>query len=292
VKNTGTWTVYIGDSEGGIDLWQRYSETLSSFSGELIKRKSWARVHNLRISNLYVSHNEGILISISFDCGCKILNGLSGQVLFTIENPRSCMYTCVFYESTNSTLFLVDEVGYLELFSTLYEKTIGSKQIVFVTQQQLEFIVKSHQGPALGKIIPYVKEKQFLVLKPFDGLVSCIEISSNTFCKEFKFEDEPILLVEVFNPVKNKGPPTKSSSHMNVTKISQEENLIFTMTQSHISVRDESDKKGVNKIKNSLKSEISASCIIWNYNSIVTGHDDGKICLINFDSNSKSTYFL
>jgi hypothetical protein len=74
-----------------------YSERLTQFS--CITPLNDAYIHTyihtyiLGISDLHLVIEENILVSLSYDATCKLLDPHSGQVLFSVNNHRRCMYT-------------------------------------------------------------------------------------------------------------------------------------------------------------------------------------------------------
>jgi WD40 repeat protein len=201
------------------------------------------------------------------------------------------MYTSLFYSPTSSTFTLVDELGRLELLSSLKEGLVASIQLVPVKQKQFMAISRSHETPALGEVKPYLKDGSFLVLIPSSGDICQFELIKDFKFKEFKGEDNAIL--NVFPLPYAVSSIRKRSARLNgvssAVQLSREESLLLTIDTSSITCWDERDRKEVYQLRHKQKTEISCSCMLWALNTIVTGHEDGRVVLTNVDSSSKTT---
>lgn len=312
IKYTGAWSIFVGDSEGGIDVWRSASSsienmTISSLHSNYIKVKSWSNVHRLRINSIYICQSEGTIATLGFDCYFKVLNASTGQLLFSAENSHNCMYTGIFYIPSSFTFYLVDELGTLELFSTFKECKIGSLQLAKVSNIQFAKIVQSHQNPALGLIMPYQGNNKFLCLDPTSGVVSHLELKRDIKIKLFKGRHEnPILHTSVLpyalseerrllneatssssGSVLTKASVATASMDHNNSLVSREEALMFSWDEEGFVCWDEMEIRALYNIRKKMKFPISCAMMFWKLNTIVTGHDDGHICLYNIDSGSK-----
>ena len=300
IAYTGAWSIYVGDSEGGIDVWRSASSSIenmniSSLHTNYFKAKSWSNVHRLRIGVLHICQSEGTIATLSFDCYFKVLNASSGQLLFSLENSRNCMYTGIFFDSSTFTFHLVDELGALELFSTFKECVIGSLQLAKVSQKQFAKIVQSHQNPALGYIMQYQGNK-FLCLDPSSGAISHLELKRDQRSKLFRGAHEnPVLHVSVLpyelsegrNSLNDSISLSAVRSNRNSALISREEALMFSWDEGGFVCWDEIEIRELYNVQSKMKFPISSAMMFWKMNTVITGHDDGHICLYNIDSGAK-----
>ncbi len=131
ISSAGMWVCYVADSDGNIEVLKKGAEenivekAVATFTGSLTTFCRWEKVHLLGITHLEMLREENVLISLAFDGACKIIDPSGGHVLFTVQNPRKCIYTGLLWSKTTSSLHLTDELGCLELFSLFQEKVRG-----------------------------------------------------------------------------------------------------------------------------------------------------------------------
>ena len=70
-----------------------YTERLTQFICITPLNDAYIHTYILGISDLHLVIEENILVSLSYDATCKLLDPHSGQVLFSVNNHRRCMYT-------------------------------------------------------------------------------------------------------------------------------------------------------------------------------------------------------
>jgi len=156
VNSVGIWSCYLGDMNGNIEVYKKGSELndvdphVAPFTGQLTKYTRWEHVHRLGISQLSVASEDNYLVSLSYDCSCKVLDGSQGQTIFAIDNVRRCMYTGVFWSASSMTFTLVDELGSMDVFGALAEKIKDSTTIVTPNNRQQKNIINSHKNPMLN----------------------------------------------------------------------------------------------------------------------------------------------
>ena len=108
---------------------------------------TWEKVHQLGISKLYVRTDTNFLITLSFDCMCKILDASTGYAMFTLKNGHLCMYTGVTW-SVSGSYYFCDELGYLEIYCGKTERVIACLQLLQTgSERRTERILGGHRDP-------------------------------------------------------------------------------------------------------------------------------------------------
>jgi len=104
VNIIGVWSCFVGDMGGSIEVYKKGNEGnevdgyVASFTGQLTKFARWERVHRLGISSLVVASEDNYLVTLSYDCTCKILDASQGQTIYCIDNQRRCMFTGILWK--------------------------------------------------------------------------------------------------------------------------------------------------------------------------------------------------
>lgn len=130
VSPINVWACYVGNMDGTIEIYHKGADNneaerrAASFTGQLTKFKRWDHVHTLGIHLLQIIYEESFLLTLSFDHTCKILDLHLGTTLHTITNSHNCKYMGIVWDSSNFQMFLSDENGYLEVWSSFYERKI------------------------------------------------------------------------------------------------------------------------------------------------------------------------
>ena len=130
VSHINSWMCYVGTMDGTIEIYRKGSEhneaehRTAVFTGQLTKYKRWEHVHALGISLMHIVFEEGYLITLSFDHTCKILDQHLGTCLHVIQSSHGCRYTGLVWDARHFQVFLGDEQGHLEVWSTFYERRV------------------------------------------------------------------------------------------------------------------------------------------------------------------------
>jgi hypothetical protein len=130
VSHINSWMCYVGSMDGTIEIYRKgneYNEAehrTAVFTGQLTKYKRWEHVHSLGITMIHIVFEEGYLITLSNDHSAKILDQHLGNCLHVINNSHNCKYTGLVWDSRNFRVFLGDEQGHLEVWSSFHEKKL------------------------------------------------------------------------------------------------------------------------------------------------------------------------
>lgn len=225
VTATGTWTCYVSDRAGCISLYRKGSDAnavdayVAQFTGQITLFSRWERVHRLGISSIMIVQEENYIVTTGYDSCCKILDATQGQPIFVIDNPRKCLYTGVAWKADAMTLTLIDELGYLDVFSTFLEQVTSSCPVIRATSQQhVRRIQYSHKDPLLGALVclrgalaghthadasasanasggaiamssssnSADRHMNMLALMPFEGKIALWQVQSNYLVKQFR----------------------------------------------------------------------------------------------------------
>ena len=138
------------------------SKSGSAISGSLISNHNehidvlslkctWEKIHQLGISKLFIKSDTNFLITLSFDCTCKILDATVGNSIYNIQNSHNCMFMGVTW-SLLGHFYLCDELGYLEVFSTQKERNVACLQLLQTgSERRTENILGEHRDPGMIK---------------------------------------------------------------------------------------------------------------------------------------------
>ena len=112
---------------------------------------TWEKIHQLGISKLFIKSDTNFLITLSFDCTCKILDATIGNSIYNIQNSHNCMFMGVTW-SLLGHFYLCDELGYLEVFSTQKERNVACLQLLQTgSERRTENILGEHRDPGMKK---------------------------------------------------------------------------------------------------------------------------------------------
>jgi WD40 repeat protein len=223
VNPRGAWSCYIGDNNGNIivyckDKVIRDKEIYSStpFTVTLTKRATWERFHALGITMLALSTFENYLISLSFDGTCKLADSQIGCVFFTVTNNRHALYTGMVWIPEQLNLYLVDELGSLDVFNTFQERIIATASVKAPkSDTHRDSILTCHKGQLVCNIQRFRSGDQFMLLFPamnrihggaggnavkqFSGELSMWRFSLDNKCMAFTGHEDSVVGLAVLN---------------------------------------------------------------------------------------------
>jgi WD40 repeat protein len=136
VSPINIWACYVGNMDGTIEIYHKGADNneaerkAASFTGQLTRFKCWEHIHTLGIHEIQIIYDESFLISLSSDHCCKILDLHLGTILHTIRNSHNCKYMGIIWDSNHFQMYLSDENGYLEIWSSFYERKIEDLCVV------------------------------------------------------------------------------------------------------------------------------------------------------------------
>jgi len=121
VKGMNPWAMYCSDSLGGITVF--CLERIGA-SVELTATITWSQVHALAITRMLLVPEHNLLVSLSFDCSCVIIERNRGRVVSKIKAfVPTLQYSGVEWSSFGNQLLLTDHDGGLTVWS-LYDKRV------------------------------------------------------------------------------------------------------------------------------------------------------------------------
>jgi WD40 repeat protein len=322
IKPTGSWSCYVGDSSGSIEIFRKGAVgTVTgggptndgqsvSFNNLVSRVKRWEYMHDFGINHMQIIEDESFLISLSFDGTCRVSDATLGQTFYSITNPRHCMYTGVSWAPLRASLFLVDELGNVEIYSTSSEKSVVHTQLYKPRNAKHQGdILSSHKDPILSYVLQYRDDQFFTLLRSkTDGEISLWQLYDDNLCIEFVGHEGAVVGIGFI-----KGPNTINESLINnqlgsdfsslITRtvnkyqgfnsskkslISEDESVIFSAGNDYtIRCWDEFDHKENYQFKNKGNTEITSMLYLSNMNEIATGHENGTLCIWHADAGTK-----
>jgi WD40 repeat protein len=96
VSVRGCWQLYAGMSDGSIYILRKtveFDQNEEPTVKSLKVHERWDDIHDLRVSYLAMANNGTLLVSLSLDLVCKVMDPANGQTIFSMKNCRKCMYT-------------------------------------------------------------------------------------------------------------------------------------------------------------------------------------------------------
>lgn len=364
----GPWICYAADSNGNIDVLKKGADdndaerNVAAFTNQLTRYTRWEKVHGLGITHLELIREENILVSLSYDATCKVLDPSTGQVLFHISNRRRCMYTGATWVKNLTSFYLIDEFGYLDVFNLYHERVIETVELRMLSSKQNSAVLKCHANQAICDIGKFNQDGFFLTLLAAGvdsktagggfmgggaassmrlksvgviGEVVLWNLSNDVNCMEFVGHEGSVVgisvpsftsasaarthtlapdgsLVSVAHAA-DAGPkvatvPGAKTSFMleedagrflppinlpqagvlraTTLQISSNEKLFFSAGHEDDTLRcwDEYDQLETYQFKSKGISEITVMLAVWHMNRIVTGHENGTVCIWNADT--------
>ena len=358
----GPWICYAADSNGNIDVLKKGSDDndverqVAAFTKQLTRYTRWEKVHGLGITHMELIREENILITLSYDATCKVLDPSTGHVLFHIVNRRRCMYTGATWVKNLTSFYLIDEFGYLDVFNLYHERVIETVELSTLTSKQSSAVLKCHANQAIRDIKKYNQDGYFLTLlasnadpKSLAGSVTggstmrlksvgvigdvvLWNLSNDVNCMEFVGHEGSVVGISVpsFTSASaarthtlapdgsivsvahaaaiHPSTTTTTSAAVNTTtkssilppipssqpgvmrattlQISSNEKLFFSAGHEDDTLRcwDEYDQMETYQFKSKGISEITVMLAVWHMNRIVTGHENGTVCIWNADT--------
>ena len=127
--------------------------TGSDQADNLVLKCIWEKVHQLGISKLVIKIDTNFLVTLSFDCSCKVLDASTGCVVYHLLNSHNCMYMGATW-SLSGHLYLCDELGFLEVFSSQKERNVACLPLLQTgSGRRTENILGEHRDPGLLYVI-------------------------------------------------------------------------------------------------------------------------------------------
>ena len=365
INTRGHWSCYVGDSNGTIEIFRKglpnstndcndksasssksstrvnsprdkgadgkvnIEKQIASYAGQLTSFRKWDNIHRLGISSLKLMTDEGLMISLSFDCSCKISDATLGHTFYSLSNPQRCMYTGCIYLSNRSCYLLTDELGHIEVYNPQMEKSIHRSQIMKCkTSKQHDDILSSHKDPLITTVTNSMIDDQLVILEPSSklskGEISFWQLHNDTSCVEFVGHEGLVIDIGVLpiNDGNSRWETTRNPSYLQATRYDEKEQKHQQLSQSMVTTTtttaaktsaktsvitkdeflffsaaddqtircwDQFDYKENYTIKNKGFAQISAMHMIWGMNMIATGHESGLLSIWHADAGTKVT---
>eukprot|EP00428_Durinskia_dybowskii_P061376 CAMPEP_0170372228 /NCGR_PEP_ID=MMETSP0117_2-20130122/9443_1 /TAXON_ID=400756 /ORGANISM="Durinskia baltica, Strain CSIRO CS-38" /LENGTH=940 /DNA_ID=CAMNT_0010627077 /DNA_START=24 /DNA_END=2846 /DNA_ORIENTATION=+ len=343
----GPWICYAADSSGCIEVLKKSTDGatdaerhLNAFSKQLTRCAKWEKVHALGITHLELVREENVLVSISYDTSCKVLDPSTGQVLYQIMNKRRCVFTGATWVNHLTSFYLIDEFGYLDILNLYHERVIESVKLTGLTSKQAINVLKCHGNQALSSISRYNQDGYFLTIVAsqegkstaiasvngatvpggstairlktvgVNGEVVLWNLSNDVNCMEFVGHVGNVVGISVpsftaasasrTHTVRSEGSLSCSAvtnaSFNNyqdmcasTLQISSDEKLFFSAGHEDSTIRcwDEYDQAETYQFNSKGVSEITVMLAIWHMNRVVTGHENGAVCIWNADTGAR-----
>ena len=256
INTRGHWSVYVGDSNGTIEIYRKgiaasnsnsnsnsksdksthnsprlentansIEAQIASYSGQLTSFRRWDSIHRLGVSDLKLMIDDGLMITLSFDCSCKISDLTLGHTFYALSNPQRCMYTGCVYLKSRSWYLLTDELGNVEVFSPQMEKTVHRSQVLKCkTPKQMDDILSSHKDPLITSVFASSVADQIIIIEPTSklcrGEISFWQLINDTTCVEFTGHDGLVIDIGVLpiNDGNSRWESTRNPSYLNSSR--------------------------------------------------------------------------
>lgn len=317
VSIRGPWQIYAGMSDGSIFLLRKAHDDYDDEAPRTLKiYERWDRIHDLRISSLQLTDGGTLLMSLSLDLSCRVMDPANGQTIFSLNNQRKYLYTSIVaarsISKATTFYYVLDEAGYMDVFSLFQEKKMHTLQVVpEVNEYKTKHLRLSHNGKAIAhmnsfgllpnsfvSIVPQLGGSAVRQIKtsgcsPLAGDILLWNIEDDATRVEFIGHVGPVLAVAVpnfSNPVpRERGGASKDSA----LSLSREEAVIFSAGQDDLTLRcwDEYDLSESYQLKDKQAFgadtvTITAMLCVWRICKIAVGYSDGKVNLYSSDSGS------
>jgi hypothetical protein len=286
--------------------------------------KHWKAVQELRISFLCLVLQEKLLATSSFDCSCRIICSETGSPFFHIPNPGKVMYTGITFHEKRGVFVLTDEVGFIEMFSILSEKTVVRHRVLSPRDQRHMQEIKQSHKDALLSHVTLMDDENLLTLLPVPNLsraaanavevlpvgeVAVWKILEDITCKEFLAHENPVL--SIFLHPSSSTPSQRlqggnsilkgieSASFESSSLVSTFEQRIFSVDTQSFRCWDLRDcqqsferplliKTGAGAgAMNQRRAEVTFAHCVWSLNSTAIGYEDGTVTLWKNDAGTR-----
>lgn len=118
---------FAGGADGSISQCQAVKEPVAGAEFHLVA--SWPRVHSLGVSGLLLVRKLDMLVSISYDCTCVVLNSGTGALTFKISNPHH-RFTGLVWDPIHDNVLLTDMGGSITAYSGYLKKVVHRTPLV------------------------------------------------------------------------------------------------------------------------------------------------------------------
>ena len=214
-----------------------------------------------------------------------------------------------------SSFYLIDEVGYLDVFNLYHERVVETIELYPIRSKQVSAILKFHSQRAFSNLMKFNQSNYYLTIVGNENNKFCINsgtrmksvgvlgdvvlwhLVSDVNCAEFVGHEGMVsgIVVPQNNNNSNnyQGNNNNNNNSSGIPKrniqITREERIIFSAGQDDGSIRcwDEYDLTENYQLRNKSSkglTEITVMYAIWYLNRIVTGHENGTICVWNADT--------
>lgn len=312
------WTAFVSDSSGIVTLFRKLSIKnridKMDIPRKLIKHQTW-KLHELGITNLYLISDEEYLITLSCDCTYKFVDTKSGSCWISISNLRLFRYVGCAYAQNENRLYLTDECGYLEVFSLSKSQVISTVQLLRPAASEKACITASHRFSILSGIIKAREKSHFFILLPFSSssIVTYMKdptqyhngvyagaYSGDITSWKFEADQGYLNFIGHTNSVIGVSTVTSHDNKSNyndvlssksiLPKLCKTENSLCSIgVDNTIRCWDCFDCKERFQIKMKGLPDILSCIVVWNYNTVFTGHETGYLCAWHLDSGNKIT---
>ena len=157
LNRTEPWSLYVGDALGSIVVYQQrrqdgtgagpptaaspkhnkpaprsdsVADLQTAGGASIVLARHWEHVHNLGITDLVLVAEQNLLVSLSYDNTCAVVDAVSGSVFLHITNTHHTRYTGAAWDRAFDELVICDTQGHLEVWNTTSERHLARKQIV------------------------------------------------------------------------------------------------------------------------------------------------------------------
>ncbi|CAM9120840.1 unnamed protein product, partial [Scytosiphon promiscuus] len=138
------WTLYCGDSDGTVSVFQRAPTSVTKrlavtakscdsliidqlTDTEVTLRRRWTHLHSLAITGLVLVPEHNFLLSMGNDGKCRILDYLQGKTFMTIESES--LFTSVAWDLAHEHLVLGDASGVVQIWNTYTESLLLKEKV-------------------------------------------------------------------------------------------------------------------------------------------------------------------
>jgi len=119
--------LFVADEQGTLSVYHL------TIRGRSVNLQRWHRhptVHALGISSMLLVHHENLLFTLSYDQTLRAINVSSGQPIVTLHNTNRVRFTGMHWAQEHQELFLVDELGWVFVWSIQAGMCVKSERLV------------------------------------------------------------------------------------------------------------------------------------------------------------------
>jgi hypothetical protein len=294
VKGMNPWTMYCSDALGGITTF--CLEKRGSSVVEIAASVTWSKVHTLAITQMLLVPEHNLLISLSFDCNCVVIERNRGSVVSKIQALLPTLqYSGVEWSSFGNQLLLTDRDGGLTVWSLYDKRVVAHHKLAsrlnpdsYLVAREGRAVREAAKDLSAAAALQWVGPRTLACVMPNKAHVQQLFVEDYQPPVEFLGHSGAVVGLAIVEPG-NKHP---RSGNIKDAESCREIMLVSAAEDFSVRVWDSSTLKERFELLNNLKNEdFEPSCMLSlpHINQLVVGDQFGTIAFVHPDRGNAHT---